>query len=357
MEERNGKQRLDRIAEPLLDWYGKNKRDLPWRDSPDPYRVWVSEIMLQQTRVAAALPYYLRWMERLPTVEALAAVSDEELMKLWQGLGYYSRARNLKKAAQVIVTDYGGRFPDTYEELVRLPGVGDYTAGAIASMAFGQPVPAVDGNALRVAARTADIRENILDPAVRRSFRELLARAMPTDRPGAFNQALMDLGATVCLPNGQPLCGVCPLAELCEARRLGVQETLPVRAKKPPRRVEELTVFLLLREGRTALRKRPDTGLLAGLWEFPHAPGALAETEAAAVLEQWGLTPLDWREKIGARHVFTHVEWHMTGYLLTVRGDCPGLTWADRTALENLAVPSAFARYLREVRELLDAEQ
>lgn len=350
-------RRLDQIAEPLLAWYDVNRRDLPWRGTTDPYRVWISEIMLQQTRVAAVIPYYRRWMERLPTVEALAAVDDEELMKLWQGLGYYSRARNLKKAARIIVEERGGRFPDTYEALLRLPGVGDYTAGAIASIAFARPVPAVDGNALRVAARTAAIRENVLDPAVRRSFRALLAEAMPQDRPGAFNQALMDLGATVCLPSGQPLCGGCPLASLCQARRLGLWDQLPVRAKKPKRRVEEMTVYLLLREDRAALRKRPETGLLAGLWEFPHVPGTLTETEAAAPLAGWGLTPLDWREKIETKHVFTHVEWHMTGYLLTVRGECPGLLWADREALEKLAVPSAFARYLREAMELLDGEQ
>lgn len=350
-------RRLDQIAEPLLAWYDVNRRDLPWRGTTDPYRVWISEIMLQQTRVAAVMPYYRRWMERLPTVEALAAVDDEELMKLWQGLGYYSRARNLKKAARIITEELGGRFPDTYEALLKLPGVGDYTAGAIASIAFTRPVPAVDGNALRVAARTAAIRENVLDPAVKRSFRTLLAGAMPQDRPGAFNQALMDLGATVCLPSGQPLCGGCPLASLCQARRLGLWDQLPVRAKKPKRRVEEMTVYLLLREGRAALRKRPETGLLAGLWEFPHVPGTLTETEAAAPLAGWGLTPLDWREKIETKHIFTHVEWHMTSYLLTVRGECPGLLWADREALEKLAVPSAFARYLREAMELLDGEQ
>jgi len=350
-------QRLSAMAEPLLAWYDINKRDLPWRGTRDPYRVWVSEIMLQQTRVAAVLPYYQRWMERLPTVTALAEVDDEELMKLWQGLGYYSRARNLKKAAQVIAEEYGGRFPDAYEGLVSLPGVGDYTAGAIASIAFGQPVPAVDGNVLRVAARVAEIRENVLDGAVKRSFRGLMAAAMPQDRPGEYNQALMDLGATVCLPNGRPECGRCPLAGLCEARRLGIAEELPVRTKKPPRRAEKMTVYLLLRDGRVALRKRPQEGLLAGLWEFPHVSGALTDVEAGAPLKGWGLTALDWREKITAKHVFTHVEWHMTGYVLAVKGDGSGFTWADRAGLAKLAVPSAFARYLREAMKLLDIDQ
>ena len=348
-------KQLQLIAKPLVGWYEENKRTLPWRGTKDPYRVWVSEIMLQQTRVAAVMPYYQRWMEELPTVEALAAVSEERLMKLWQGLGYYSRARNLQKAARMIVEELGGVFPRTCQELLRLPGVGDYTAGAVASIAFGQPVPAVDGNALRVAARVADIREDIMDPKVRRRFRSLLEDAVPRDDPGRFNQAVMDLGATVCLPNGPPECARCPLAGLCEANRLGRQSDLPVRRGKAPRRVEELTVYLLLRDGRAALRRRQSTGLLAGLWEFPHVPGTLGESEAAAPLAQWGLTAMDWEKKIQAKHVFTHVEWHMTGYLLTVRGTCPDFTWADRADLEALAVPSAFARYLEEVRGYLDA--
>ena len=230
----NQQERLAATAAPLLDWYEKNKRDLPWRRTRDPYKIWVSEIMLQQTRVAAALPYYLRWMEELPDVNALAAVEEERLMKLWQGLGYYSRARNLQRAAKVIVEELDGRFPDTWEGLRKLPGVGDYTAGAVASIAFGRRVPAVDGNVLRVAARVANIRENIMDPKVRRRLSELMAAAVPSDRPGTYNQALMDLGATVCLPNGKPLCDACPLSALCEAHRLGLEEVLPVREKKAP---------------------------------------------------------------------------------------------------------------------------
>ena len=310
--------------------------------------------MLQQTRVAAVMPYYRDWMEALPTVEALAAVEESRLMKLWQGLGYYSRARNLQKAAQVIVNELGGHFPDTYESLLRLPGVGDYTAGAIASIAFGRPVPAVDGNVLRVAARVADVREDIMDPKARRTFREVMESAMPEDRPGTFNQALMDLGATVCVPNGAPLCEGCPLAGLCEANRLGIQNELPVRKKKAPRRIEEMTVFLLLQEGRIALRKRPEQGLLAGLWEFPNVPGKLDEPAAAQALSAWSLTPLDWHKKIEAKHIFTHVEWHMTGYLLTAGGEDGDFTWADREELEALAVPSAFAKYLEEARRALE---
>jgi len=344
---------LGRMARPLLDWYDANKRDLPWRGTKDPYRIWVSEIMLQQTRVAAVLPYYSRWMAELPTVEALAEADGERLMKLWQGLGYYSRARNLQKAAQTVVSELGGRFPDTREGLLRLPGIGEYTAGAIASIAFGRSVPAVDGNVLRLAARVADIRENILDTAVKKEFQRRMELAVPADRPGEFNQALMDLGATVCLPNGQPLCESCPLRDFCEARRLGIQSELPVRTKKAARRVEELTVYLMVREGKIALRRRPDTGLLAGLWEFPHVPGALEESEAASPLADWGLSPLDWREKLTAKHIFTHVEWRMTGYVLTARGDGSGFLWADGDTLDTLAVPSAFAKYLQRATEIL----
>ena len=349
------KQELLRaMTGPLLAWYDENKRDLPWRGVPDPYKVWVSEIMLQQTRVAAVLPYYRAWMEELPTVEALANVSDEKLMKLWQGLGYYSRARNLQKAALMIVETFGGRFPETYTNLLKLPGVGAYTAGAVASIAFGQPVPAVDGNVLRVAARVADIREDIMEPRIRNSVQALMESAVPADRPGEFNQALMDLGATVCLPNGAPECGRCPLAELCEANRLGIQMELPVRRKKAPRRVEEMTVYLLLREGKIALRRRGKRGLLAGLWEFPHEAGSLDEPAAAGPVEAWGLTPLEWKKKLTAKHIFTHVEWRMTGYLLTVRGEVPGLTWVDATGLEALAVPSAFAKFREEARRVLE---
>lgn len=346
-------QRLAAMAGPLLDWYDTHKRTLPWRGTGDPYRVWVSEIMLQQTRVAAVLPYYRRWMEELPTVGALAAVDEERLMKLWQGLGYYSRARNMRRAARIIVDTRGGQFPEEVKDLLKLPGIGDYTAGAIASIAFGKAVPAVDGNVLRVAARVAGIREDIMDSAVRKRFRALMEGAMSKDRPGEYNQALMDLGATVCLPNGAPACGCCPLSGLCEAERLALQGELPVRTKKAGRRREELTVYLLWRDGTVALRKRPEQGLLAGLWEFPHVPGALEEDAAARPLEAWGLVPVDWRKKIAARHVFTHVEWHMTGYLLSVKGDGDGFTWADREALERMAVPSAFGKYLAEARKVL----
>ena len=299
---------LDAMAAPLLAWYDENKRALPWRGTRDPYKIWVSEIMLQQTRVAAVIPYYRRWMAELPDVTALAAVEEEKLLKLWEGLGYYSRARNLKKAACVLMEQDGGQFPRTHAELIKLPGIGAYTAGAVASIAFGERVAAVDGNVLRLAARAAVLEGDIMDSKVRREMQGRMDQAVPPDRPGDFNQAMMDLGATVCLPGGAPLCDLCPLAGLCAAHALGREQELPVKRRKAPRRVEEMTVFLLLHQGKAALRKRGDTGLLAGLWEFPHVPGALDEAAAGAVLASWGLSPLNWREKIEAKHIFTHVE-------------------------------------------------
>ena len=337
----------------LLSWYDVHRRSLPWRESADPYRVWVSEIMLQQTRVAAVLPYYQRWMEELPDVAALAAVEEGRLMKLWEGLGYYSRARNLQKAAKVIMEDHLGVFPDTFEGLRALPGIGDYTAGAVASIAFGRQVPAVDGNVLRIAARLSALGEDILSPAGRRQFTAMVTDLVPPDRPGDFNQALMDLGATVCLPNGQPDCEHCPLAALCAAHVAGRETEFPVKRKKAARRQEEMTVYMLLRDGKVALRRREDKGLLAGLWEFPHCPGTLSEEEAAAPLTQWGLTPIQWRQRVAARHIFTHVEWRMTGYLLEVRGEGEGLTWAGPEELEQYAVPSAFGAYLTLIKEVL----
>ena len=344
------------LREMLLDWYRANARDLPWRQTADPYRIWVSEIMLQQTRVAAVLGYYARFLESFPTVDMLAAAEEERLLKCWEGLGYYSRARNLQKAAQVIVERYQGSFPADYEKLLALPGIGEYTAGAIASAAFGMPVPAVDGNVLRVMTRLTDCHEDIMLPATKALAREWVMAHMPREPEEIriFNQALMELGATVCAPNTVPRCEVCPLSEQCLGYGRGTAESLPVKAAKKPRRAEEMTVYLMERDGRIALRKRPNRGLLAGLWEFPHVPGALAEDAAVEPVEAWGLTALEWKRKITAKHIFTHKEWHMTGYLLRVSGEGNGdLLWADAGDLEGCAVPSAFARYLEEAREVL----
>ena len=342
---------LSLIVAPLLEWYGKNARKLPWRDEPAPYRVWVSEIMLQQTRVEAVKPYFERFVRELPDVRALAEVPEERLLKLWEGLGYYSRARNLQKAAKLVLSQYGGRLPQEVEELRTLPGVGEYTAGAVASIGFGRPEPAVDGNVLRVLARlTADGRD-IRDPAAKRRAAEALRGIYPVGRCGDFTQALMELGATVCLPNGAPLCGECPLSALCEGYGTGRAASLPVSAPKPARKVEERTVFLILCGGKAALQKRPESGLLAGMWEFPAAPGAFTAGEAEKLLEEWGLSPAELEPLPPAKHVFTHVEWRMTGYLARVPSESERFCWAGRSELESrYAVPSAFKSFLRFLR-------
>ena len=333
---------LEELPIPLMGWYEQNARDLPWRREPTPYHVLVSEIMLQQTRVAAVLDYYARFMEALPTVEDLAACPEEELMKLWQGLGYYSRARNLRRSAQQIVADHGGVFPRDYGAIRALPGVGDYTAGAISSIAFGLPEPAVDGNVLRVVTRlTADGRD-VTRPETKRAVTGSLRQIMPLKTPGKFNQALMELGATVCLPNGAPLCDRCPVRDLCAAHRAGEESRYPVKPPKKARRVEERTVWLIFREGKVALRRRPGKGLLAGLWEYPNdlAPCPCpveGETELAGA----------------GKHIFTHIEWHMTAFrVFPPTDDLPeGWVWAGREELEErYALPSAF----RSFREAVD---
>ena len=340
---------LSALPELLLPWYEENRRDLPWRRNRAPYHVWLSEIMLQQTRVEAVKGYYARFLQALPTVEALAAADPELCHKLWEGLGYYSRVRNLQKAAQVIVRDYGGVFPEDYAAVRALPGIGDYTAGAICSISFGQPTPAVDGNVLRVAARIRWDETPVDLPAVKKALTADLARIYPAGRCGDFTQALMELGATVCLPGGAPRCEACPLASLCLAHRMGRETAVPVRLGKKPRRQEAMTVFILQSPQGLALRKRPEKGLLAGLWEFPHVPGLLEPAEALAAAEALGAQVTELKQMAERKHIFTHVEWEMRGYYLRCSGGAD-LFWVPPARLtEAYALPTAF-------RQFLDAE-
>ena len=343
----------ENIAEPLLKWYDKNKRILPWRDKDNAYYTWVSEIMLQQTRVSAVIPYFERFMAELPDAAALATVPEERLLKLWEGLGYYSRARNLQKAAKVIVSDFGGELPRTCASLKTLPGIGDYTAAAIASINFGEPVAAVDGNLLRVAARVSGCADDIMDTKVRKQFTAHLNDVIDLARPGAYNQAMMDLGATVCLPNGTPKCEVCPARMMCEAYKNGLTEILPVRAKKKARKIEERTVLLLFQNGKAALRKRADTGLLASLWEFPSVLGNLDEAGVSLAFAQMGLSAKSIEPAGSAKHIFTHIEWDMKGYFADVTGENDDLFWADAAAFDAAAIPTAFKKFAALVRARL----
>ena len=349
---------LDRIAAPLLAWYDSGRRILPWREEPTPYHVWLSEIMLQQTRVEAVKPYYDRFLQALPDIESLAAADEEKLLKLWEGLGYYNRARNLKKAAQILVSEYGGRMPDDYEIILSLPGIGSYTAGAISSIAFGKAYPAVDGNVLRILARLRTDERDILQAGVKKSVEEELADVMPKDRPGDFNQALMELGAMVCIPNGAPKCDVCPWKELCRARAQGITGEFPKKAGKKPRSIEKKTILVIQDAEQVALRKRPEKGLLAGLYEFPSMEGNCEEERVLAYLRELGLLPLRIRALPPAKHVFTHKEWHMTGFLIRVdeladrggRQEGEGLIFVDpKETRTNYPIPSAFAAYAEQV--------
>lgn len=338
---------LSACTEALCAWYAAEKRELPWRVNASAYRVWVSEIMLQQTRVEAVKGYFDRFMTALPTVRDLAEVDPDRLMKLWEGLGYYSRARNLQKAAQILVRDHGGELPADYEKLRALPGIGDYTAGAIASIAFGIAVPAVDGNVLRVLARLTACADDVMRPATRRSLTALCASMVPQEDPASFNQALMELGERVCLPNTMPHCAVCPLRALCAVADTPMAAKLPVRAPKKERRVEPRTVYVLLTQetpSRVVLRKRTDKGLLAGLWELP---STLQSEELAVPIE--GVSRVsEWLPLPDSRHLFSHIEWHMKGVLcfVTVSSLPPDCELADAAALaESRALPTAFRAY------------
>ncbi len=341
---------MDKAAEPVVAWFQEHKRDLPWRRNPDAYRVWVSEIMLQQTRVEAVKPYYERFLKELPTVEALAEAKEDKLLKLWEGLGYYNRVRNMQKAAQQIMIDYQGRFPDTYEEIRSLKGIGNYTAGAISAFAYGIPKPAVDGNVLRVVSRLVGSREDIMKQSVRKKMEEALERVIPADAASDFNQGLIELGAIVCVPNGEAKCGECPVAGLCEARKRGLTAEIPVKSRSKARRVEHRTVFLFRDGKRLAIRKRPSKGLLAGLYEFPSETGKMSLGEAAEYSKKIGLAPVRIKELGEAKHVFSHVEWHMTGYEILVdeleKTNRRGFLFIRPEEIEEAyPIPSAFGYY------------
>ncbi len=343
---------LSRLPEALLPWYAEHRRALPWRETREPYRIWLSEIMLQQTRVEAVKGYYSRFLQALPTVEALAACPDDQLHKLWEGLGYYSRVRNLKKAAGVLVSDYGGIFPRSYEQVLALPGIGAYTAGAICSIAFDLPTPAVDGNVLRVVSRLTDDPSPIDLPATRTRVRDLLAQVYPP-RAGDFTQALMELGATLCGPNRKPQCGECPCRSFCLAFRNGTAESLPVKAPKRDKRQEDRTVFVFSCDGRYALERRPEQGLLAGLWQFPNVAGHLDTRQALTQVEAMGLHPVELLREVSRKHIFTHIQWNMRGIYLEVASPEGGFHWFTPEEIQTqAALPTAFRLFWEEVQNV-----
>lgn len=349
------KEKLFYISNLLLKWYDVNKRNLPWREEPTPYHVWVSEIMLQQTRVEAVKPYYRRFIQALPDVKSLAEAEEEQLLKLWEGLGYYSRVRNMQQAAIQVMEQYGGVIPGEYEELLKLKGIGSYTAGAIASIAYGQKVPAVDGNVLRVLSRYRMDDSPINDAKVKAGVERELTEVMCGERPGDFNQAMMELGAMVCIPNGKPLCEKCPLQQHCMAHGEQCEQRYPAKAEKKKRTKEYRTVLIIKDAEKAAIVKRPSQGLLAGLYEFPCMEGEFSGEQVLEYLRSQGLQPLHIKELGPAKHVFSHKEWHMQGYAIRVDELEPKKDVADAKdwifvepfeTEKKYPIPSAFAAYV-----------
>lgn len=347
---------IEQLVEPLLKWYAHHARVLPWRENPSPYRVWVSEIMLQQTRVEAVKPYFERFVGQLPDIGALAGCGEERLLKLWEGLGYYNRVRNMQAAARTVMQEYGGNLPADYEALCGLKGIGHYTAGAIASIAYGIPVPAVDGNVLRILMRVSEDDSDIMKQSVKNEVERLLAPAIPKTQAGAFTQAMMELGATVCVPNGEPKCTQCPWQPYCLACAHGSSSWLPHKSRAKPRKIEEKTVLLIQDGKKILLHRRPSKGLLAGMYEFPNIAGHKTSEEVDAYVTGLRLMPLKIEPLDQAKHIFSHIEWHMTGYLVRIaQQEEPvhksGYVFAGAELLEEkYAVPSAFARYMKYVR-------
>ncbi len=337
---------LARLPSLLLPWYAQNARDLPWRRDREPYHVWLSEIMLQQTRVEAVRGYYARFLAALPTVRALADCPEDKLLKLWEGLGYYNRARNLQKAAK-IVADIG--FPTTFDGLLALPGVGEYTAGAVASICFAVPVAAVDGNVLRVLTRFLADPAPITDPKVKKQAKARLEAVYPHQNPGDLTQAIMELGATVCLPNGPPKCAVCPLKAHCQAFLRGKTGEFPVKEAKKARKVEQRTVFLLYCGDKLAIEKRPAQGLLAGLWQLPNVAGHLTPDQALGQAARWLTEPHDLLTQRRKKHIFTHITWELEGYAIACGREDTRFVWATPDQLAGeYALPTAFRQFLEE---------
>lgn len=340
--------KLEDIAEPIVKWYQNEEKNLPWKQDKEPYHIWISEIMLQQTRIEAVKRYYERLMKELPTVYDLATVDDEKLLKLWEGLGYYSRARNLKKAANIIVQEYDGIVPNKYEQLIKLPGIGEYTAGAIASISSNEKVTAVDGNVLRVVSRIIGSKENVLLPETKKKITTIVQKILP-EESGNFNEGIMEIGEKICLPNGIPLCEKCPIQQFCYAKGNNLVSEIPVRIKDTKRKVENKTVFVIKTEdGKIAIKKRENKGLLANLYELPNVDDIVKEEDIKNIVKDWNLKLIEIKQGKDKKHVFTHIEWHMKHYQITVENEDTEFIWVSQEQLnKQYPLPTAFAKFLK----------
>ncbi|MEG0958737.1 MAG: A/G-specific adenine glycosylase [Erysipelotrichaceae bacterium] len=335
----------------LLKWYDTHARILPWRDKPTPYHVWVSEIMLQQTRIEAVKPYYERFIDALPNLPTLADAEDDKLSKLWEGLGYYRRVSNMKLCANICMREHKGNLPNTYDELLKLPGIGPYTAGAIASIAFNKKCPAIDGNVLRVFSRLLCCEDDILKESTKKKFREIVLRYMPDDKSADFNQAIMEIGEVICIPNGAPLCNLCPMIDNCMAYQKGIQMTLPNKTSKKKRRIENHTILLFTYKEEVLLHQRKNSGLLASLYEFINIEEELTQKVLINGLRSKGI-PF---EKITVlpnyKHIFSHIEWHISGFHIELIDQIEvenEYLWANASQLiTHYTIPTAFQKYLQ----------
>lgn len=343
---------IQQVQTNLLEWYRMNHRKLPWREEISAYHTWVSEIMLQQTRVETVIPYYERFLAVLPTLKDLAMAEDDLLHKLWEGLGYYSRVRNMKKCAQACMERYGGALPQTYDALCALPGIGPYTAGAIASIAYQQKVCAIDGNVLRVFSRILANEEDISKESTKKNYRTYVSAFLPEkEDAGDFNQALMELGALVCLPNTDPDCLRCPLKQQCRAHQLGIETQFPKKAVKKERRIEEYTVLVFLHDGCISLAQRSEKGLLANLYGFEMKEGKLDQKQLQECYPQAEMII----ELKGHRHIFSHVEWHMHAFLIEM--DQGGDTYHTIDEIEDqFAIPTAFRPFYQAACRWISAK-
>ncbi len=337
-------------ANRLLAWYQNAKRALPWREEPTPYHVWLSEIMLQQTRVEAVKSYYERFLHAFPSIETLAEAEEEKVLKLWEGLGYYSRARNLHKGAKAIISSFRGNLPCEPASLSQIPGIGEYTRNAILAIAFQKPFIAVDGNLMRLYARLEAKRFSAITPTLKKEAEAFFAEAFPLNRPGDFNQALMDLGELICLPNGKPLCEGCPCASFCQAHRLENEESYPGKRTKKEKKSRDVDVFLMEKDGKIAIEKRGEHGLLAGLYQFPNIEKRTTKGERTEWLKKRGLHPKEEKPIGGSKHIFTHIVWNMEGYRIKVEGEAPNLLFLSPQEIKGkYSIPSAFRFYLKQI--------
>ncbi len=336
----------------LLNWYQQNKRDLPWRKDQNPYHVWISEIMLQQTRIEAVIGYYDRFIKRLPSIQDLAQINDDELLKLWEGLGYYTRARNLKKAAIMIMEEYDGIFPNTFEQIMSLPGIGEYTASAIGSICFSLKEVTIDGNVLRVYMRLQNCYDNVDDLKIRRKVRNELQKIMP-EEAGDFNQALMELGETICLPNGIPKCSECPLKNFCKSYQNDTYLELPIKNKKKDKKEEKYTILLFYYKSQFVLEKRKESGLLQNLWQFPNIQGHLTKKQLENYLKENKIKFLKVKKSVSYTHIFTHKRWNMISYMVELDKNDYNMNWNDLKTLKEKAIPTAFMPFLKELKEVI----